>query len=198
MGSLLKILLGERSSTPTTAKTIEASNMLANDIRAAAQNGQVFTLRFHKVDGMPRTMKAKLSKYGGPKAGGNLNYDPKEKGILVVWDTITNEYKSVRMYSVDTIDINGKRYKIKDLSKTPDTKADKPTPQDTPEPKDKDMGTDVDMPTMDTEPTIQPDDDVEIKLRDPEEEPEVSDVPDIDDTEDAPDSEDDSEDREEF
>ena len=81
--------------------------------------GAFFTVTFIKKDGTERTMNCRfgVKKY---LRGGDLPYDPVQKGLLPVWDpqAVDKGGDGYRMINVGTIKyakVNGKEYTVKEL-----------------------------------------------------------------------------------
>ncbi len=85
---------------------------LVNLIRDS--KGAVFNVSFIKRStGEPRTM---LAKYGVKThlKGGELAFSPKEKNLIVVWDTQEESYKTIPIEGLTSLTINKTFYKVKD------------------------------------------------------------------------------------
>ena len=83
--------------------------------------GKLFSCTFIKKDGSSRDMlcRTAVKKY---LTGGELRYDPIEKGLLPVWEVVagaseSEKERSYRMISIDTMQtlrIEGQEFKIVD------------------------------------------------------------------------------------
>lgn len=77
-----------------------------------ATKGKVFTVVFTKKDGTTRVMNARL----GVKAylrGGELPYDPTEKGLIPVFDMQKQDYRMVNINTIRELKVSGYTFKIK-------------------------------------------------------------------------------------
>lgn len=75
-------------------------------------NGRIFHVNFIKKDGSERKM---LCRTGVTKhlKGGELSYDPIEKGLLSVFDMEKGEYRMVNLNTIITIKADGKIWDFK-------------------------------------------------------------------------------------
>ena len=73
--------------------------------------GRFFTVTFIKKDGTKRVMNARL----GVKAylrGGELPYDPEEKGLIPVYDVKTGDYRMVNINTIIHLKIGNNEYEV--------------------------------------------------------------------------------------
>ena len=78
--------------------------------------GKFFTVTFVKKDGTIRVMNARL----GVKAylkGGELPYNPEEKGLIPVWDPVAhkatgNGYRMISINTISALKIGSNEYKV--------------------------------------------------------------------------------------
>jgi len=73
--------------------------------------GRFFTVTFIKKDGTKRVMNARL----GVKAylrGGELPYDPEEKGLIPVYDVKTGDYRMVNINTITHLKIGNNEYEV--------------------------------------------------------------------------------------
>lgn len=61
--------------------------------------GKYFSVVFTKKDGSARRMTARLGVKKGLKGKG-MNYDPDDKGLMVVWDVQKGEYRMVNLSTI--------------------------------------------------------------------------------------------------
>ena len=72
-------------------------------------NGAFFTVTFVKKDGTTRVMNARLGVKRYLK-GGELPYDPAEKGLLPVFDAQKNEYRMINIPTIISAKIGNEEY----------------------------------------------------------------------------------------
>ncbi|RMH15097.1 MAG: hypothetical protein D6698_11635 [Gammaproteobacteria bacterium] len=77
-------------------------------------NGKFFSVEFEKKDGSIRKMTARTNvrKY---VTGGGLKFDPKKRGLVVVWEPAAakktgNGYRMVSVARVKKIKVNGQEH----------------------------------------------------------------------------------------
>lgn len=86
--------------------TIDAKNLIE------ASKGKIFTVWFIKKDNNLREMNARL----GVKAylkGGELPYDPVEKGLIPVFDLQIKRYRMINWTTIKKLKINGREYNVR-------------------------------------------------------------------------------------
>jgi hypothetical protein len=71
--------------------------------------GEFFTVTFVKKDGTTRTMNARLGVTRYLK-GGELPYDPAERGLLPVFDAQKGEYRIVNIPTIISAKIGNEEY----------------------------------------------------------------------------------------
>jgi hypothetical protein len=71
--------------------------------------GEFFTVTFIKKDGTTRTMNARLGVKRYLK-GGELPYDPTERGLLPVFDVQKSEYRIVNIPTIISAKIENEEY----------------------------------------------------------------------------------------
>ena len=69
-------------------------------------NGKFFTVKFIKKDGTLRRMTCRIGVSKGVNGKG-LDFDPKEKGLKVVWSTDAEGYRMINLAQVKEITFNG-------------------------------------------------------------------------------------------
>ena len=69
-------------------------------------NGKFFTVKFIKKDGTLRRMTCRTGVSKGVNGKG-LDFDPKEKGLKVVWSTDAEGYRMINLAQVKEITFNG-------------------------------------------------------------------------------------------
>jgi hypothetical protein len=86
------------------------SKIKATDPRNSGK-GEFFTVTFIKKDGTTRVMNARLGvkKY---LKGGELPYDPIEKGLLPVFDAKKNEYRMINLGTIISAKVGGVDYVV--------------------------------------------------------------------------------------
>ena len=76
---------------------------------ALISNGRFFSVTFEKRDGTERTMQARLGVTAHLK-GGEKAFSDAEKGIITVFSTDANGYRSVRFDAIRSLSIGGETY----------------------------------------------------------------------------------------
>lgn len=74
--------------------------------------GKFFTVTFTKKDGSKRVMNARL----GVKAylkGGELPYNPEDKGLLPVFDVQKREYRMININTISNLKIGSNDYEVR-------------------------------------------------------------------------------------
>jgi hypothetical protein len=99
----------EPADTPETPAGVISKDEAKQLIKAT--KGKFFTVTFIKKDGNPRVMNAKLGvkKY---LKGGELPYDPEEKGLIPVYDMQKGAYRSVNVSTITNLKIGNKEYQV--------------------------------------------------------------------------------------
>jgi hypothetical protein len=69
-------------------------------------NGKFFTVKFIKKDGTLRRMTCRTGVSKGV-TGKGLAFEPKEKGLKVVWSTDAEGYRMINLAQVKEITFNG-------------------------------------------------------------------------------------------
>jgi hypothetical protein len=69
-------------------------------------NGKFFTVKFIKKDGTLRRMTCRTGVSKGV-TGKGLAFEPKEKGLKVVWSTDAEGYRMINLAQVTEITFNG-------------------------------------------------------------------------------------------
>lgn len=78
----------------------------------AVKDGRIFGVKFIKrTTGEIREMQARL---GVKKhlSGGELNYSPVEKNLLIVYDVAKNGYRSIPLENVIEVKIDGQVFRV--------------------------------------------------------------------------------------
>lgn len=84
---------------------IKAKNMIYKT------NGAFFSAQFVKKDGSVRDMVCRLGVTKHLK-GGELAFDPKEKGLIVVFEMDQEGYRMINVRTLKQLKIDGKTYKV--------------------------------------------------------------------------------------
>jgi hypothetical protein len=96
----------ETPDTPAGSITKEQAKQLIKDTK-----GKFFTVTFVKKDGSERVMNARL----GVKVylkGGELPYNPDEKGLIPVYDVKTGGYRMVNVSTIKNLKIGKSEYNV--------------------------------------------------------------------------------------
>ncbi len=75
--------------------------------------GKIFSVFFTKKDGSERKLVGRIGVKKGV-TGVGLKYDPKERGLLTVFDLQKDEFRTVNLNSLKAIASDGIRYEIAD------------------------------------------------------------------------------------
>jgi hypothetical protein len=86
--------------------TFTMAELVARDINRT--NGKFFTIVFTKKDGTIRKMTCRTGVKKGV-TGKGLAFEPKEKGLRVVWSTDAEGYRMINIASVTEINFKGIR-----------------------------------------------------------------------------------------
>ena len=73
--------------------------------------GKFFTVTFIKKDGTTRVMNARLEVKAYLK-GGELPYDPEEKGLIPAYDVKTGDYRMININTITNLKIGNNTYNI--------------------------------------------------------------------------------------
>jgi hypothetical protein len=91
---------------PMNITTTEAANLIRNS------NGQFFTATFTKrSDGTLRTMNCRTG-VTRHLHGGELSFNPAEKGLLIVFDAQKQGYRCIPLESITRLAISGQQYDV--------------------------------------------------------------------------------------
>ena len=82
------------------------ADLVARDINRT--NGKFFTVVFTKKDGTTRKMTCRTGVKKGINGNG-LKFEPKEKGLRVVWAADAESYRMINLDTVKEIKFNGTR-----------------------------------------------------------------------------------------
>jgi hypothetical protein len=96
----------ETPETPSGTINKEQAKQLIKDTK-----GKFFTVTFIKKDGSERVMNARL----GVKVylkGGELPYNPDEKGLIPVYDVKTGGYRMVNVSTIKNLKIGKNEYNV--------------------------------------------------------------------------------------
>jgi hypothetical protein len=96
----------ETPEIPAGAISKETAKQLIKDTK-----GKFFTVTFKKKDGSERIMNARL----GVKAylkGGELSYNPDEKGLIPVYDMKNGGYRMVNVSTISKLKIGNSDYTV--------------------------------------------------------------------------------------
>lgn len=96
----------ETPEQPSGPITKDEAKQLIKDTR-----GKFFTVTFTKKDGSKRVMNARL----GVKAylkGGDLPYNPEDKGLIPVFDVQKKEYRMVNINTISHLKIGNNDYDV--------------------------------------------------------------------------------------
>jgi hypothetical protein len=97
------------AETPETPSGVISKEDAKQMIKAT--KGKFFTVTFTKKDGTTRVMNARL----GVKAylkGGELGYNPDEKGLIPVYDVKTGGYRMVNVNTISKLKIGNNEYQV--------------------------------------------------------------------------------------
>lgn len=83
--------------------------MITQELIQELNTGKIFTAVFTKKDGSLRTMNCRMNVKKHVKGVG-LAFDPREKGLLPVFDLQNNGYRFINLNTLQTIKIGGKTY----------------------------------------------------------------------------------------
>lgn len=84
---------------------IKARNMIYKT------NGEFFSAQFVKKDGSIRDMVCRLGVTKHLK-GGELAFDPHERGLIVVYEMNVDGYRMINIKSLRQVKIGGETYKV--------------------------------------------------------------------------------------
>ena len=109
----IKPLPTKKPKVPASKEPTERKQVNREDAIKLIKNtrGKFFTVLFTKKDGSLRTMNARL----GVKAylkGGELPYNPEEKGLIPVFDIQKHEYRMINTRTLHSIKIGNNEYVI--------------------------------------------------------------------------------------
>jgi hypothetical protein len=96
----------ETPETPSGAITKDEAKQLIKNTK-----GKFFTVTFIKKDGSERVMNARL----GVKAylkGGDLPYNPDEKGLIPVYDMKNGGYRMINIPTISKLKIGNNEYNV--------------------------------------------------------------------------------------
>jgi hypothetical protein len=93
--------------TQTIEKSKAGFKLLDN-----TQNGRIFSVVFEKKNGERRVMLARrgVAKY---VKGVGMKYNPKERGLMPVYDLHKKAYRIINLTTLLGFQINGQRYIVK-------------------------------------------------------------------------------------
>jgi hypothetical protein len=83
----------------------KAKNMLAKT------NGEFFSVQFIKKDGSVRDMVCRTGVTKHLK-GGELAFDPAEKGLMVVYEMNVDGYRMINLKALKKVTVGGITYKV--------------------------------------------------------------------------------------
>ena len=117
---LAGLITEEEASVETSAeKAADTPNISSGVIdKATAKQlikdtkGKFFTVTFIKKDGTTRLMNARL----GVKAylrGGELPYNPEDKGLIPVYDVKTKDYRMINVNTITNLKIGTTEYQVR-------------------------------------------------------------------------------------
>lgn len=90
-----------------------ATDLNATMFRTAIENtkGRFFTVLFQKADGTMRKMTARVgvNKHKKGLFTGNDKAPSKDRGLITVWDSVAQEYRSIRLTRVHEVRCGDKR-----------------------------------------------------------------------------------------
>jgi hypothetical protein len=83
-------------------------------VQEIGQNGKIFTVKFIKrTTGEARILNCRLGVHKGVKGIG-MSYDPKEHGLITVYDMQKQGFRMIATESVEWISGNGKTWYFQD------------------------------------------------------------------------------------
>jgi len=110
LSNIFTIIAVYKSSNPNLKiKAMKVTVDKAKDM-IIATNGKVFGVTFIKKDGSRREMSCRLG-VKSHLAGGELKYDPFERGLIPVYD-MNKGYRMVNLNTLQRISINGQTYNV--------------------------------------------------------------------------------------
>ena len=81
-------------------------------IRAAKGSGKIFTVRFYKrTTGEFRVMNCRGRVIKG-LTGGELKFDPEEKGLITVFDMQAGPYRMINCDTIQEVTVGGVTFKV--------------------------------------------------------------------------------------
>lgn len=86
--------------------TRDAARMMIKNTK-----GKFFTVTFVKKDGTTRVMNCRLGVRAYLK-GGELPYNPDEKGLIPVYDVQTRDYRMINAATITNLKIGNKEYQV--------------------------------------------------------------------------------------
>lgn len=99
---------------PTPDPNLPTKDITKEEAKALIKGtkGKFFTVTFIKKDGTTRVMNARLGVRAYLK-GGELPYDPEEKGLIPVFDVQIKRYRMVNTQTIIEIKLGNIIYKVK-------------------------------------------------------------------------------------
>lgn len=76
-----------------------------------SSGNKIFSVSFVKKDGSSRLMNCRLGVTKHLK-GGELAYDPKEYGLIAVFDIQKNNYRMINLETIQELSINGDKFQV--------------------------------------------------------------------------------------
>ena len=90
----------------TTCENWEAQQLIENS------GGRIFTVEHIKKDGTPRQTNCRLDVKAYTNGKG-MKYNPKERGLVPVYDMQIKAYRMVNLKTITKLNIYGVRYNVK-------------------------------------------------------------------------------------
>ena len=76
------------------------------------KDGRIFAVRFIKrTDGTLRSMNCRKGVRKG-QTGGSLKFNPKSKGLVVVYDVRIRDYRMISLEGIRSVSMNKRKYQV--------------------------------------------------------------------------------------
>lgn len=103
----IRAAVKEQEEQTTATVTPDEAESMINSLKRA----EYFTVMFIKKDGTERVMNAQkgVTKH---LAGGELKFDPTQRGLIVVFDPKAGGYRMINKNTLKWVKIRGKVYQV--------------------------------------------------------------------------------------
>lgn len=103
----IRLAVQEQEQQITSTITPDEAEQMINSLKRA----EFFTVMFIKKDGTERVMNAQkgVTKH---LAGGELKFDPNQRGLIVVFDSKSGGYRMINKNTLKWIKVKGKVYQV--------------------------------------------------------------------------------------